>query len=286
MFQSVLLLPQWAAILGFFIYGAVWGSFANVLIYRMQKEDQPPNLLKKSSCPNCGYNIPFYLNVPIVSWFILKGLCANCQKPFSFRYPLVEFLCAALFALLFWAVGWKWFLLEALLFGTAALIAGFIDWDQMILPDSLTLSGIVIGLLGAWLNPERAFAPALTGCLMGAGLLLFISWAYWLFRKQEGLGGGDIKLMAWIGALLSHSALLFIILSACFFGSIAGSVMVLYSKKKNQQSGGASKAFLKQFKKKDWQIPFAFGPYLIFSALLFLILREKAPQFLSAFGWF
>ena len=264
MLQNISLLPQWVAVLGFFVYGAVWGSFANVLIYRMQKP-WPPDLFKKSACPQCDYKIPFYLNVPIVSWFVLRGRCAHCQKPFSFRYPLVEFLCAGLFASLFWAVGWKWFLLEALLFGFAMLVAGFIDIDRMILPDSLTLSGLGIGLLGALLNPERGFVPALAGCFIGAGILLFISWTYWLLRKKEGMGGGDIKLIAWIGAVLSYKALLFVLLSACLLGSLAGLIMI------------------SREKQKSWQTALPFGPYLIFSALLFVFLREKAPDFLRQF---
>ena len=251
----------------FFIQGSFFGSFANVLIYRMQKKE-PLDLFKKSYCPNCLYNIPFYLNIPILSWFILRGLCRNCEKPFSFRYPLVEFLMALIFSLLFLTVGWKWFLLEALFFAFALTVASFIDWDQMILPDSLTLLGLLIGLIGAWLNPERAFVSALFGAFFGGGVLLLVSYSYFVLRKKEGMGGGDIKMMAWIGAVLGWPSLSFIILSSCVIGSLVGGGMIWL--------GG----------KKLLQTAFPFGPFLAFSALIYIFLNEKAQNFIAFFNFF
>lgn len=264
MFESVLFIPTWLMVIFFFIYGSFFGSFANVLIYRMQKE-KPLNLLKKSYCPKCFYAIPFYLNIPILSWFILKGTCRNCGETFSFRYPLVEFLMASLFSTLFLAIGWKWFLLEALVFAFAMVVAGFIDWDQMILPDSLTLSGIFIGLFGAWLNPDRLFLDAFLGVLLGGGSLLFIGYMYYLLRRKEGMGGGDIKMMAWIGAVLSWQSLFFIILSACLLGSLAGLGIMLRSNKKNLQTA------------------FPFGPYLAISSLLYIFLSEWTKSYIDYF---
>ena len=264
MFDNFLLIPVWLMTLFFFIYGSFFGSFANVLIYRMQKKE-PLDLFKKSYCPYCFYNIPFYLNIPIFSWFLLKGHCKNCNTSFSFRYPLVEFLMASLFLALFLAIGWKWFLLEALIFTFALVIASFIDWDQMILPDSLTLSGILIGLLGAWLNPDRPFLDAFLGVLLGGGALLFISYAYYLLRKKEGMGGGDIKMLAWLGAILGWKALSFIILSSCFLGSLAGLGIMLHSNK------------------NALQIALPFGPYLAVSALFYIFLSEWAKDYLAFF---
>ena len=255
MLKDILLVPTWMMSIFFFVYGSFFGSFANVIIYRMQKEG-PLNLFKKSYCPQCFYNIPFYLNIPIFSWFILGGSCNNCKKSFSFRYPCVEFLMAVLFLFLFLSIGWDWFLLEALIFVFALVSASFIDWDQMILPDSLTLSGIFIGLLGAWLNPDRFFLDALLGVLLGGGGLLLVSYTYYMLRGQEGLGGGDIKMMAWIGAVLSWKSLFFIILSSCLLGSLVGLGMILHSSK------------------NDFQTAFPFGPYLAISAVLYIFLRE------------
>ena len=262
--QKLILLPRWFMGIVFFIYGSFFGSFTNVLIFRLQKEP-PVSLFKHSYCPSCSYSIPFYLNIPILSWFILKGSCANCSHSFSFRYPFVEILMSCLFAGLFLAIGWKWFLLEALIFSVALVSASFIDWDQMIIPDSLSLSGICIGLLGAFLNPERLFSSALIGVLIGGGSLLLIAYLYSILRKKEGMGGGDIKMMAWIGSVLGWESLFFVLLSSCFFGSLFGFIIMLHGNKKLLQTA------------------FPFGPYLAASALLYIFLIEFQPNFLNLF---
>ena len=264
MFESLLLIPKGFMLVFFFIYGAIFGSFANVLIYRMQKKERL-DFLKTSYCPKCFYRIPFYLNIPIFSWFFLKGLCRNCKKPISFRYPLVEFLMAILFSALFFTLSWEWFLLEALIFSFAIMVAIFIDFDQMILPDSLTLSGICIGLLGAWLNPERLFLEALLGAFFGGAFLLCIAYSYYLLRRKEGLGGGDIKMLAWIGALLGWKALFFVILSSCVIGSLVGVGIMLRGNKIH------------------FQMEFPFGPYLALSAWIYIFLNEWAKDYMVFF---
>ena len=264
MIESLLLLPHNFLIALFFILGSFFGSFANVLIYRIQKEEKL-DLLKRSHCPHCGYKIPFYLNVPLLSWFFLKGSCANCSKKISFRYPLVEFLMALIFALLFLSLGWKWFLLESLIFSFAILVASMIDFDQMILPDSFTLSGIILGLLGAFLNPERIFLDSFYGFLIGGGSLLFISSFYHLVRKQEGLGGGDIKMMAWIGAVLGWQSLFFVLMISCLLGTLVGVGIMLQSNKNLMQTA------------------ISFGPYLGLSAFAYIIVSENFESFLSVF---
>ena len=259
-----MLLPDWFMGLVFFVYGSFFGSFANVLIFRLQ-QDPPVSLFKTSYCPHCFYSIPFYLNIPILSWFILKGACANCSKSFSFRYPFVELLMSCLFSALFLIIGWKWFLLEALVFSFSLVVASFIDWDQMIIPDSLSLSGICIGLLGAVLNPERSFSSSLFGVLIGGGGLLLIIYLYYLLRKKEGMGGGDVKMMAWIGAVLGWQSLFFVLLSSCLLGSLFGLGIMLRSNKNVLQTA------------------FPFGPYLAVSALIYIFLAETQSYFLSLF---
>ena len=172
---------------------------------------------------------------------------------------------AGLFSALFLAIGWNWFLLEALIFAFALTVASFIDGDQMILPDSLTLSGIVFGLVGAWLNPDRLFLDSFLGVVFGGGFLFVIAYIYYWLRKKEGLGGGDIKMMAWIGAVLTWSPLPFVILMACFVGSLINVGLLLHKNKKVLQS------------------PFPFGPYLAFSALLYIFLKEWAEAFVAFF---
>lgn len=233
----------------FFIFGACFGSFANVVIYRMPKDE---SVVKPAShCQKCGKGVRWYDNIPMVSWLLLKGKCRHCGAPFSFRYFIVELLTASLFALSYFYLGLTWTLLEALIFIFALVCCTFIDFDHMILPDEFTLSGIVIGLVGAWLNPQRDFLDALFGVLMGGGFLWAMAYIYYLFTKQDGMGGGDIKLLAWIGAVLGWKAIPFVIMCAAIFGSVVGLILA------RKQKEGLKTA-----------IPF--GPYLALGAVLYM----------------
>ncbi len=180
---------------------------------------------------------------------------------------LLEILMAGLFVSLFHFVSWEYVLIEYLLFIFALVTASTIDMEHMVLPDFFTLSGIVIGLLGAILNPEtgRDFLPSLAGVLMGGGFLWFISFCYYLLRKEEGLGGGDIKLIAWIGAVLTWRAVPFVILLSCFVGVIASLFSLLKS----------HKSWLKQ------GIPF--GPYLSFSAIIYIFYGQELSRIYLSF---
>lgn len=254
--EFMLLLPQSFFVAFMFILGSCFGSFANVLIYRMQQEE-PLDLFGRSACPHCRYKIPFYLNIPCLSWFFIKGRCKSCNEKISFRYPLVEFLTASCFALLFLKLGWSWFLLEALLFVFGLIVVSFIDFDQMILPDSFTLSGIVIGLLGAGINPERGFSDAFLGFFIGGFLLWLVAYIYFLVRKQEGMGGGDIKLLGWIGAVLGWKSISFVVVTSCLLGTFV-SVFLMMRHKKGL----------------DYAIPF--GPYLALGAVLYIFFQDTA----------
>ena len=234
----------------FFILGACLGSFANVLIYRMQQKG-PLSLLGRSYCPACKYKIPLYLNIPLISWLALRGTCKNCKAQIPFRYWLVEVITASLFASLFFVIGWKWFLIEALIFSFGLVVVSFIDLDQMILPDSFTLSGIVLGLVGAFFNPERQLLMSFLGAFIGGFSLWFVAYIYMLIRKREGMGGGDLKLLAWIGAVLGLKSLYYVISIACVLGICVGGLFILRSK-------------------KDMSVPIPFGPYLALGALCYI----------------
>lgn len=233
----------------FFLLGAIFGSFANVIIYRLPKDESV--VFPGSHCYSCRKKIRWYDNIPILSWFLLRGRCRQCKAAFSFRYPVVEFITAALFMLSFHYLGFSWSLLEYLIFIFGLVVCTFIDLDHMILPDEFTLSGIVIGLLGAALNPNREFLDALLGVLMGGGFLWGMAYVYYLVTKQDGMGGGDIKLLAWIGAILGWKAIPFVIMSSAILGSVIG----LAAARKQ-------KAGLKTV------IPF--GPYLALGAIFYL----------------
>ena len=211
-----------------FLLGLIFGSFANVVILRL-----PAGLSvvrPRSRCPKCQRAIAWYDNVPVVSWLILGGRCRHCRTRISPRYPLVEALTGVCFAAVFARHGLSWSTLEYLIFAWSLIVCSFIDLDHMILPDVFTLSGIVLGLIGAALNPDRDFLPALGGVIFGGGFLYLIAWAYLAWRKEEGMGGGDIKLLAWIGAVLGWSAVPFVVLASSVLGSVVGLTLAIRSR--------------------------------------------------------
>jgi leader peptidase (prepilin peptidase)/N-methyltransferase len=216
-------LPIWFPYMVFFLLGSLLGSFANVVIYRLPRGESV--VKPRSHCQKCGKMVKWYDNIPMISWLILRGRCRHCGAEFSFRYFLVELLTGVLFALTFQFVGWSWLLVDDLIFIFTLVICSFIDLDHMILPDIFTLSGIVIGLVGALLNPERSFWEAFWGVLMGGGFLWATAYFYFLFTKKEGMGGGDIKLIAWIGAVLGWKSIPFVIFSSAMIGTVVGLYM-------------------------------------------------------------
>ncbi len=236
-----------------FLFGSLWGSFANVLALRYGTGKG--FVWKRSHCFNCQKIISWYDNVPILSWFLLRGRCRHCQQPFSFRYAFVEFLMGLLFVLTFQRYGFSISTIEYFVFIFCLVSASIIDVDHYLLPDVFTLSGIVLGLIGALLNPERIFLDSLAGLLLGGGFLWSIAYLYTLLRKEEGMGGGDIKLIAWIGAVLGWKSIPFVILVASLLGT-AGGLLVMTRQKKGLKS----------------VIPF--GPYLAAAAILYLLWGE------------
>ncbi len=239
--------PIWLCL--FFILGALLGSFANVVICRLPLNESI--VRPRSRCRKCKSAVAWYDNVPIFSFLVLRGRCRNCYEKIGWRYPLVELIMALGFAAFFYWHGFHFFLIEHLIFFFSLVIVSFIDLDHMILPDSFTLSGIVIGLIGAYLNPSRVFSEALFGALMGGGFLWLVAYVYFLVRKQEGMGGGDIKLLAWIGAVLGWQSIPFVILVSCLFGSLVG-------------------VFLALREKKGFQTVIPFGPYLALGAVAYI----------------
>ncbi len=233
-----------------FWFGAIWGSFANVVIVRLPKNESV--VLPRSRCPKCKSAIPFYLNIPIFSWVLLRGKCLKCKEKISVRYPIVEFTMGVFFAALYYRYGFSFSTLEYWLFAFAVITSSFIDLEHMILPDRFTLSGIVIGLVGAYLNPDREFIDAVLGVLLGGGFLLAIASFYLYVRKIEGMGGGDIKLLAWIGAVCGVQSILFVVLASSVFGLFVG-VFYMIGSKEGIKTG----------------IPF--GPYLALGALIYLL---------------
>lgn len=263
MFLSAEILHDLFFGISFFALGLIFGSFANVVIYRWPLGQSVVS--PGSACPSCKTPVKWYDNIPILSYLLLKGRCRVCQVKISLRYPFVEFITGFLFLSIYLKFGLSITSLEYMIFTVGAVSCFFIDLDHYLLPDLFTLSGIVLGLLGSLINPERDFLSAMVGFILGGGFLWSIAYLYLLLRKQEGMGGGDIKLMAWLGALLGWPAVPFIILVSSLVGSIAG----LFVSFRNPDGLKAV-------------IPF--GPYIIFGAYLYIFFgKEISLWYLSLF---
>jgi len=190
-----------------FVFGALVGSFLNVCILRIPKGESivsPP-----SHCPACKSSIPFYDNIPLISYLILRARCRYCGAKISFRYFVVELLMAALAVALLLRVGLGLGYFAYFVFVASLIVITFIDLDERIVPDVISLPGIGLGLLLSivnWLLPMDPLSvlpspvSSLIGVLLGGGSLLGVAWAYQLFTGREGMGGGDVKLLAMVGA--------------------------------------------------------------------------------------
>lgn len=237
-----------------FFIGLCFGSFANVVIYRLPAKES--FFMSRSRCPKCKKQIAWYDNIPVFAWLLLRAKCRKCKAPISWRYPLVELLVGLFTLAAFLKFGWSWLFLEMALFFFFLVICSFIDFDHMILPDVFTLSGIVIGFVLAFVMPNRTVMESFLGILLGGGGLWAVAYIYYILRKQDGMGGGDIKLLAWVGAVLGWKAIPFVIFSASIVGSIVG--LIIMSKKT---------------KKLETVIPF--GPYIAAGAIAYALVGQE-----------
>jgi len=211
------------------LFGLAWGSFLNVLIYRLplgMSILKPP-----SSCPHCRQRIRFYDNIPIISFLVLGGRCRYCRGKISLTYPLVEFLTPLSFILLFAHYSLSFFFFASCLFSSALIALAFIDYYHQILPDEITLPGIVLALVYSIFRKDLNLTQALVGAVAGAGFLLFIYAAYYLLRKKEGMGMGDVTLMLMIGAYLGLPHTLLTLIIASFAGALVGAFFIIFRKK-------------------------------------------------------
>ena len=211
-----------------FIFGLCIGSFLNVCIYRLPVSK---SIVKpRSMCSNCGTLIAGYDNIPILSYLWLKGRCRHCRIKISMRYPMIELL-AGLFALgtyLKFGLGIEAFIY--FLFFAALIVVTFIDLDHRIIPDVITLPGIPICFLASFALPAITYLEALLGILIGGGSLFLVAWTYSLITKKEGMGGGDIKLLAMMGAFIGWKGVLFTIFVASLAGTLAGLAVIVQSR--------------------------------------------------------
>jgi len=237
-----------ATALTLFVFGAMIGSFANVCILRIPAEESI--VFPRSRCPKCKQLVRWYDNVPLVSWVVLRGRCRSCQAPISFRYFVVELLTAVAALALYARVGFgvEWLVLFPFL--TALIIITFIDLDHRIIPDVISLPGIVVGFLLS-LRGDPGPASSAIGIVTGGGLLLAVAWAYHAWTGREGMGGGDIKLLGMIGAFLGWRSVPFTMLLSSLTGSVVGVALMLWTR-------------------SDTRYAIPFGPFLAFGAMTFI----------------
>jgi leader peptidase (prepilin peptidase)/N-methyltransferase len=257
----------------FVVLGLAVGSFLNVVIHRLPKilerqwqrecaelrgETAPElpryNLVAPASaCPHCDRRIRAWENVPVVSYLALRGKCSGCGQRISFRYPFVELLTAAMSGYVAWHFGPGWAAAAAALFVWAMIALAFIDLDTFFLPDCITLpliwAGLIVHVLG--LFPQLTLTQAVVGAVAGYLALWSVFWLFKLATGKEGMGYGDFKLLAAIGAWLGWKALPLVIVLSSFVGAIVGiGLMVL--------------------RRQGRDVPIPFGPYLVVAALIAL----------------
>jgi leader peptidase (prepilin peptidase) / N-methyltransferase len=254
------------------LFGAMIGSFLNVCIIRLPQG----TFLKhaRSMCPQCEKPIPFYDNIPIFSWLILRGKARCCGKKISIQYVLIETVTALLFVVAYWqnpfwnsdqlAIDPGDFIRFAhiALFLSAMLVCGTIDYHHKIIPDVITLPMIALTPVVAYFHPELTGWSALLGALIGGGSLFAVAWLYYLVRKRPGLGLGDVKLLAVIGGWLGIEAILPTILVASMTGALFGTLLLVIKKDASLKSA----------------IPF--GPFLILGAAIHILFGPSILQWL------
>ncbi len=227
------------------LFGLVVGSFMNVVICRLPKGESvshPP-----SHCPKCKHRIRWYENIPILSYVALRGKCRGCKAPISIEYPLVEAANALLWTALAWRFGMSPELPVYLLLASSLLTMSVIDLHHQILPDRITLPGIVVGLVASATLLPSGFFPSLIGVLAGGGLFFAIA-----VLSRGGMGGGDIKLIAMIGAFLGWQAVLLTTFLAAVVGGMVGVAMLT-------------------FFDKDRKHAVPFGPFLSMAAVVCML---------------
>lgn len=232
-----------------FWVGSCVGSFLNVCIYRLPRSLSVAS--PRSFCPHCQAPIRAYDNIPLLSYFLLRGKCRSCGANFSWRYPLVETLTGGMALALFLKFGLSLTFFSLFVFSAALIVITFIDLDHRIIPDLISLPGIAIGFVMALLRPELTVKESLIGLLAGGGSLYVVALVYETVTKREGMGGGDVKLLAMIGAWLGWKAILFTLFCASLSGTLIGGGIMLI-----QKQG------------RHYAVPF--GPFLAFSALAYV----------------
>lgn len=236
--------------------GLVLGSFANVVIHRLPRDKSvvsPP-----SACPRCNSRVRWVDNIPVISFLLLRGRCRSCKESISIRYPIIELLMAALFLLCYARFG-----ANALLFARdlplmfLAVVITFIDLDHRIIPDELSYGGLALGLATAYWTADLGLFSSILGAALGFSMFFALAWVYEWRTGKQGLGGGDIKLLAMIGAFVGPLGVFHTILISSVLGSVIGIALAIAQKRSSLMG-----------------VAIPYGPFLMIGALYYYFLGE------------
>lgn len=270
------------------IFSLMVGSFLNVVIHRLpimmqtawreqcteflanesvttdtttkeQEKDKYNLVVPRSACPKCGHQITALENIPVLSYLWLKGRCSSCKTPISKRYPVIEIMTALLSVLVAWQFGFSWQCLAALCLTWALIALSVIDFDHKLLPDDITLSFLWIGILLNLFGLFTDSISSITGAIAGYLSLWSVYWAFKLLTGKEGMGYGDFKLLAMLGAWMGWQALPGIVLLSSFVGAMIGIGLIV-------------------FRGRDKNIPIPFGPYLAIAGWIYLLWGNQITQ--------
>ena len=244
-----------------FLIGCCLGSFLNVCIYRLPREGLSIFSPSRSFCPRCQAPIRYYDNIPLLSFLFLHGKCRSCRARISWRYPLVEGLTGGMSVALFLKFGLSFNFLSLWVLVAVLLAITFIDLDHQLIPDVISIPGIVLGFLLAVLGPSMPVKDSLIGIIAGGGSLYLVAFVYETLAKREGMGGGDVKLLAMIGAWLGWKAIPFTLFASSLLGTAIG-IGLMIAKREG----------------RHYAIPF--GPFLALSATAYIFF---GPQLI---GWY
>ena len=237
-----------------FILGLIAGSFSNVCIYRIPRNESI--IYPGSHCPKCSTTLRPKDNIPLLSYIILKGRCRNCGSRISIQYPVVELLTGLIYIFIFLIYGLTLQSLIYIILSSALIIIAFIDLNKQVIPEVISLPGMVIGLILSFFVPYISFINSALGIVIGGGIILVIRLAGSLIFKKESMGIGDIELAAMIGAFLGWRYIIISLFLGFFLGAVAGIFLIL-----------------SKIKSREDMIPF--GPFIVLGSLITLLWGEK-----------
>ena len=237
-----------------FILGLIVGSFSNVCIYRIPRNESI--IYPASHCPKCRSKIKPVDNIPLLSFILLKGRCRNCKSKISIQYPIVELLTGLIYLIIYLTYGLSVQALIYIILSSALIIIAFIDLNEQIVPDVISLPGIVIGFILSFFVHYISFINSALGVLVGGGIILIIGLGGSVIFKKEAMGGGDVKLAAMIGAFLGWRYIIISLFLGFFLGALAGIFLII-----------------SKIKSREDVVPF--GPFIVLGSFITLLWGEK-----------